>query len=423
MLAPAPAVMYLLRGIDYNPALRIYSGNRSKYILSLNSQGIVLIRSSKMASYPVFLSAIYVVRNQVDQLESIVKSASTVLAPLVSDYEIIIVDNASTDESITELKRLTGKAGYPNVQVYALTKKVDRDTAAWVGLENALGDFMLVIDPQLDDINFLPQMLEKAVTGADVVFADNQEKPKQSVPYHIAYATFDALYKFFNGIQLAKETPQYRLLSKRVVNFILQYPQPVVTYRYLPISGGFSRANLKYSFTPLTNPKKQLGDDVVKGIRLLVSTTQAPMRLVTFLSLFGALANLVYSIYIIVIALFKNNVAPGWVSLSLQQSGMFLLLSLVLCVLGEYILYISSLSNTGPLYHVGQEFTSMRMTRNEKLNIEDVTLSTDADSNKKTVSTKASEKKAASDKGSSDKGSDKKTVIAKEGNKKSKASQ
>ena len=123
MLAPAPAVMYLLRGIDHNPALRIYSGNRSKYVLSLNSQGIVLIRSSKMASYPVFLSAIYVVRNQVEQLESIVKSASTVLESLVSDYEIIIVDNASTDESITELKRLTGKAGYPNVQVMRLRKR------------------------------------------------------------------------------------------------------------------------------------------------------------------------------------------------------------------------------------------------------------------------------------------------------------
>ena len=330
-----------------------------------------------MTFFPVFLSAIYVVRNQAEQLEKIVQSATELLAPLVSDYEIIIVDNASNDDSLTELKRLTSQSGYANVQVYALTKEVDKDTASWVGLENALGDFMVVIDPLLDDINFLPNMLEKAVTSADVVFADNSEKPKQSIPYRLAYKAFDGLYKFFNGIHLAKETPQYRLLSKRVVNFILQYPQPVVNYRYLPISGGFSRANLQYSFKPLSNPKKQLGEDIVKGIRLLVSTTQAPMRLVTFLSLFGAAANLIYSIYIIVVALFKNNVAPGWVSLSLQQSGMFFLISLVLCVLGEYILYITSLSNGGPLYHVGQEFTSMRMTRKEKLNIEDVTLSSD----------------------------------------------
>ncbi|NOT15856.1 MAG: glycosyl transferase, partial [Methylotenera sp.] len=48
------------------------------------------------------------------------------------------------------------------------------------------------------------------------------------------------------------------------------------------------------------------------------------------------------------------------------------LLSLVLLVLGEYILNMASLQNEGPLYHVGQEFTSARMTRRENLNIEEV---------------------------------------------------
>ena len=44
---------------------------------------------------------------------------------------------------------------------------------------------------------------------------------------------------------------------------------------------------------------------------------------------------------------------------------------LVLLVLGEYILHMVSLSNEGPLYHVGQEFTSARMNRREKLNVEE----------------------------------------------------
>ena len=96
------------------------------------------------------------------------------------------------------------------------------------------------------------------------------------------------------------------------------------------------------------------------------------MRLVTSISLFGALANLIYSIYVVAIFLTKADVAQGWVSMSLQQSGMFFLISLVLLVLGEYILHMASLSNEGPLYHVGQEFTSARITRREKLNIEEV---------------------------------------------------
>jgi len=116
---------------------------------------------------------------------------------------------------------------------------------------------------------------------------------------------------------------------------------------------------------------KRIGESFDRGMRMLVSTTRGPMRLVTTLSLFGAVSNVVYSAYVIAIAFFKADVAPGWVTLSLQQSGMFFLISLVLLVLGEYILHMASLSNEGPAYHVAQEFTSARMTRREKLNVEE----------------------------------------------------
>lgn len=323
-----------------------------------------------MTFFPVFLSVVFVVRNQAENIEKILANAASVIAPLVSDYELIVVDNASEDNSIAALKKLTLENGQPNLQVYALTKEVDADTASWVGLENALGDFIAVLDPLLDDINFMPRMLDKVVSDADVVFATNQQKPKQSLAYKVAYMAFEAMYKTFNGIDLAKEAPQYRLLSKKVVNFILQHSQPAMTYRHLPATGGFARVNLNYSAPPKTSPTKRLGESIDRGMRMLVSTTQAPMRLVTTLSLFGAVANLIYSGYVLAIGIFKTDVAAGWVSLSLQQSGMFFLISLVLLVLGEYILHMASLSNEGPLYHVGQEFTSARMTRREKLNIE-----------------------------------------------------
>nr|VFK11736.1 MAG: Glycosyltransferase involved in cell wall bisynthesis [Candidatus Kentron sp. LPFa] len=325
-----------------------------------------------MGFFPIFLSVVCVVRNQSIQLESILRSASAQLTSLVSDYELIIVDNASNDESVGLLENITGQDGLPNLQVYALTKEVDIDTASWVGIENALGDFVAVIDPLTDDIAFLPQMLDKAVDGVDVVFANNRQQPRQSFAYCASYAIFNVLFRSFNGIYLAKEAPRYRLLSKRVINFILQYSQPVLMYRHLPATGGFTRINMEYSAKPLATDTKRLRGSIDLGIRLLVSTTRVPMRFVTSLSLFGAAANLIYSAYVVVVGIFKANVAPGWVSMSLQQSGMFFLISLVLLVLGEYILHMASLSNEGPPYHVGQEFTSARMTRREKLNIEEV---------------------------------------------------
>lgn len=297
-------------------------------------------------------------------------SASQQIQALVADHEIIVVDNASSDDSLTTLRQLTSVTGLPNIQVYALTKEVDRDTASWVGLENALGDFVAVLDPCEDDIAFLPQMLEKATTGSDVVLASNELRPRHSLSYRLAYGVFNALYRSITGIHLAKDAPNYRLLSKRVVNFILQHPQPAVTYRHLPATGGFTRAHLSYRSAPRLVAKKRTLDSIDRGMKLLVSTTRAPMRLVTTLSIFGAMANLLYSFYVVAIGLFKTDVAPGWVSLSLQQSGMFFLISLVLLVLGEYILNMASLSNEGPLYHVANEFTSVNMTRHHRLNVE-----------------------------------------------------
>lgn len=324
-----------------------------------------------MALFPLFLSVVFIVRNQSQSIEKMLCTAAEMIGPVVSDYELIVVDNASDDESIREYKRLTAENGLANLQVYALTKEVETDAASWVGMENSLGDFVVVVDPQTDDIAFIPTMLDKAARGADVVFAVNKQQADQGPIYRSAYSIFNWLYSRFSGIHLTNEAPHYRILSKRVINFILQHPQPVITYRHLPATGGFARAYVAYSAAPSTTSPKQLGKSFDRGMRLLVSTTRAPMRLVTSLSLFGAIANLVYSCYVVGVGMFKTDVAPGWISFSLQQSGMFFLISLVLLVLGEYILNMATLSNEGPPYHVGQEFTSARMVRREKLNIEE----------------------------------------------------
>jgi hypothetical protein len=283
-----------------------------------------------MEFFPVFLSVVLVVRNQADQLKGMIAETVAALSSLVHDYEIILVDNASNDDSIRTLKELTAEGGFPNLQVYALTKEVDGDTASWVGLESALGDFVGVINPLNEDISFLPEMLEAAVQGADVVFARNAHKPQRTLAYRAASWGFNYLYETLIGINLDRDAPNYRLLSKNVINFILRHSQPAMTYRHLPATGGFSRVNLSYSYPPKRTSAKRLGESIDRGMRLLVSTTRAPMRVVTTLSLFGAVANLIYSMYVVAIGIFKTDVAPGWISMSLQQSGMFFLISLVL---------------------------------------------------------------------------------------------
>jgi len=129
-----------------------------------------------MSLYPVFVSVIYVVRDQGEHLDEILKNAVLKLESWVRDYELIVVDNASSDQSVHVLEKLTGLDGLPNLQVYTLTREVSNEVAVIVGLENALGDIVTVIDFQTDDLAFLPKMLEQAIDGVDVVFANNQQQ-------------------------------------------------------------------------------------------------------------------------------------------------------------------------------------------------------------------------------------------------------
>ena len=74
----------------------------------------------------------------------------------------------------------------------------------------------------------------------------------------------------------------------------------------------------------------------------LLLSSGRPLRLLTFLSIGGAGLNLLYSVYIDVVNILKDEVAEGWTSLSAQITGLFFILFLVLAVLSEYVLRIFS---------------------------------------------------------------------------------
>jgi hypothetical protein len=174
----------------------------------------------------------------------------------------------------------------------------------------------------------------------------------------------------FNGIHLVKDVPQFRLLSRRVVNFVLRHSAPALAYRHLPATAGFANKSLRYRAEPRGGKRKPLVVSIERGVRSLIATSRAPMRVASTLSLFGAFANIIYSVYVLIVAAVKHDIARGWVTLSLQQSGMFLLMSLVLFMLGEYMVYMTQLSIGGPGYHVSREHTSTLVTRRQRLNIE-----------------------------------------------------
>jgi hypothetical protein len=320
---------------------------------------------------PVLLSVVLVTHNDADQIQSIIRSTGKIASQVVSDYEIVIVDNGSTDTTSEALRELTSQTGEANLQVYTLAGRVDDLTARWVGVENSLGDIVVCLDPRQGNLDQLSLLTSQAANGNDIVFTMRSfPKGHRSLPRTLLYRAFGVATKLSTGLDLDSYSTSFLAISRRVVNYLLQFPDPQIQFRNLPSTTGFKRTSISIPLLRRNADTIKLRESLSRGIQLVTSSSESPLRLATTLSTVGAFSSLAYSIYVVLILAFKEDVAPGWVSLSMQQSGMFFLISLVLLVLSEYVLEISRKANSGPAYYIADEFTSARLTRKERLNVE-----------------------------------------------------
>ena len=176
-----------------------------------------------MNRYDVFLSVIYVLNGDLDHLQKTLTTTVQTLSQTVTDYEIVVVDNMTDkSKSILLLKKLTNDKNFPNLQVYILNKRIDENIASCIGLDKSLGDFVAILNPSLDDISFMPAMLDEAKKNFDIVIAYNKNKYIKSFFYRVARKGFNFLYRLLNKESIAEDIYPYRLFSRRVTNQILQ---------------------------------------------------------------------------------------------------------------------------------------------------------------------------------------------------------
>jgi hypothetical protein len=320
---------------------------------------------------PILLSVVITVQDEAKTLERRILEISGIVAGMVSDYELVLVDNGSADQTLSELHRLATDQGVPNLQVFSLAERVDEHTAQWVGIENCLGDHVVCLDWYQDNLQVLEEVVRKAGEEFDLVFTRKSAPTnKRNNPKLFLYHFFGTLASRGMGMTLDTYSPTFIAISRRIINYVLQFPDPQIKFRNIASTSGFKRTCIVLPAAPAHTPVINLRKSILRGIKLVTASSSLPLRMATLLAATGALISLFSSFYALLIWIFKKDVAPGWVSLSMQQSVMFFLVSMVLLVLSEYVLEISRKSSSGPSYYIADEFTSTKLTRKQRLNIE-----------------------------------------------------
>ncbi len=320
-----------------------------------------------MSRREVFLSVVTSIRDASPWVAERLSALAAVLRSEFAYYEIIVVDNGSTDASaeiVAELQR-----NEKNIQLLVLVTARSREIALTAGMDHAIGDFTAVLDLALDPPDRLPEMVDLVRRGVEIVYALPRARLQRRGLYNRLVGTFLGLIARLNHIDLPRAMTTYRVLSRTVVNYMLESADRHRTLSIAPALSGYRYATLEYDRTD-DQSSKQFGTWVIfRALDLMFSSSVRPLRMITIFALGICAISVLYAAYVVIAVLVMRNVANGWASLSLQMSGLFFLVCIVLAVMSEYLLQVLETTNRRPIYHVARESHSSMMDYRQDLNV------------------------------------------------------
>ena len=166
----------------------------------------------------ILVSVVIVTHNAAKFLPGFLQKLSDVMAQHFKDYEVIVVDDASQDNT-AEIVAASQKQ-HNNIQFYALSPRVGLAIASVAGLDNAIGDYVIMLDPLRDPTDKIPEMVAKALDGNEIVYGADAKRVKPAALYDKSARRFYQLFSHLTGLEIPREVSSFRLLSRTVVNYI-----------------------------------------------------------------------------------------------------------------------------------------------------------------------------------------------------------
>jgi hypothetical protein len=314
------------------------------------------------------ISAICVVEDRPPPAAALAGLLDILLASF-ADAEIVIVANGCSDRTALGLKALTDTL--PDTAVEFLAARIDRDSATLVGIENAVGDWVLLIEPAAQLFAVLPGLFAEAARGNDVVLALPRHEWRPGLKRAPLQRGFLAFYNWLNGATALAQRPAVSLLSRPAALHVLHSPDGEMLLRSRQIAGGFPSSAVPVPAPGFAPPALSLAQSFAKAAKMLLASSTAPLRFITVCGIAGSALALVYSVYVVLVYLLKEDVQPGWTTISLQISLLTFFASAMFALLAEYIVQIHSASSVRRRFFVSREVRSQRSRRGQRLNVVD----------------------------------------------------
>ncbi len=265
-------------------------------------------------------------------------------------YEIIWVDDGSTDQSLEKIEEIS--RNNPEVKCLSFSRNFGHQPALMAGLRYATGNTIIIMDGDFQHPpSMLPVLLDEMSKGYDIVSGKRNETGNKKNSKYFTSKIFYRLINLLSVTHIEEASADFRVFNKKVLNTILQFEEKELFLRGIFSWIGFRRKTIEYNAPERIHGKtKYTGKKMISlGIKGITSFTFKPLR-------FSLIAGCIFSVVSFmlaiaaVIAYLYGYTVRGWTSIIIAIMLLGGIQLLFLGLIGEYIASLLTEAKKRPIY-------------------------------------------------------------------------
>ncbi len=273
------------------------------------------------------------------------------------DYEMILVDDGSNDKTLEILQ----KAAKENekVKILSFTRNFGHQAAVTAGLRYVTGEAIIIIDADLQDPpELLPEMLQLWEQGNEVIYGQRKVRKGESAFKLLTAKMFYNILNALSDVEIPKDTGDFRLVDRKVVDVINSLPEHNKFLR-----GLFSWVGFKQKAYLYERQERQAGKTKYPFRKMwklasdgIISFSTKPLKIVGGLGILTIILSILILIYSLVSYAFDlNNLTAGWTSIMVAITLFSGVQLLSIWIISEYIARIYDETRNRPQYIIDKK--------------------------------------------------------------------
>jgi polyisoprenyl-phosphate glycosyltransferase len=301
-------------------------------------------------------SLVIPVFNEENLIDELIKRTVIAVESFVEDYEVIFVDDGSTDKSLNRI--LHWKKQNQRIKVISLSKNFGHQAAYTAGLEYAKGEIVAMMDGDLQDPPELLAGMYRMIIEEDFDIVSGKKVGRKGRSDRNLYAfLFHLIFRHISEIKNMENSGNYSMMKRVAVDALLLMKEKV---RYLPglrTFIGFRQGYIEFVREERLegNPKMTIRRLLVLAADAIFSFSRFPVRFCLILGTLGSLVFMCAGIYVLVAKVYGFAIV-GWSSTLLSIYFLGSIQLVFLGILGEYVYRSYKESQNRPVYFVRKIF-------------------------------------------------------------------